>query len=84
MTSAVILAAGDGKRMKSSKQKVCCEVLFKPMLSWVLDACQEAGIYSGDTCVVVSDSPRGVTELLPAGVCSAVQAERRGTGHAVL
>lgn len=84
MTSAVILAAGDGKRMKSSKQKVCCEVLFKPMLSWVLDACQEAGIQYDDTCVVVSDSPRGVTELLPAGVCSAVQAERRGTGHAVL
>lgn len=83
MTSAVILAAGDGKRMKSSRQKVCCEVLFKPMLSWVLDACKDAGIQVGDTCVVVSDSPRGVTELLPEGVCSAVQMERRGTGHAV-
>ncbi len=84
MTSVVILAAGDGKRMQSAKQKVCCEVLFKPMLSWVLDACREADIQSGDTCVVVSDDPRGVTELLPAGVCSAVQRERRGTGHAVL
>ncbi len=84
MTSAVILAAGDGKRMKSLKQKVCCEVLFKPMLSWVLDACKDAGIQAGDTCVVISDSPRGVTELLPAGVCSATQAKRCGTGHAVL
>lgn len=84
MTSAVILAAGDGKRMKSSKQKVCCEVLFKPMLSWVLDACKNAGISGDNTCVVVSDSPRGVTELLPTGVYSAIQAERRGTGHAVL
>lgn len=84
MTSAVILAAGDGKRMKSSKQKVCCEVLFKPMLSWVIDACKSAGIQSTNTCVVISDSPRGVTELLPAGICSAVQTERRGTGHAVL
>ena len=84
MTSAIILAAGDGKRMKSKKQKVCCEVLFKPMLSWVLDACQNAGIQYDNTCVVISDSPRGVTELLPVGVCSAVQAERRGTGHAVL
>lgn len=84
MTSAIILAAGDGKRMKSSKQKVCCEVLFKPMLSWVLDACREAGIKQSDTCVVVSSDPRGVTELLPAGVSTAVQSERRGTGHAVL
>lgn len=84
MTSAIILAAGDGKRMKSTRQKVCCEVLFKPMLSWVLDACQNAGIQSDNTCVVISDSPRGVTELLPAGVCSAVQSDRRGTGHAVL
>ncbi|MFV0498353.1 MAG: bifunctional UDP-N-acetylglucosamine diphosphorylase/glucosamine-1-phosphate N-acetyltransferase GlmU [Candidatus Fimivivens sp.] len=84
MTSAIILAAGDGKRMKSSKQKVCCEVLFKPMLSWVLDACQNAKIPSANTCVVISDSPRGVTELLPTGVSSVVQSNRRGTGHAVL
>ena len=84
MTSAIILAAGDGKRMKSTRQKVCCEVLFKPMLSWVLDACQNTGIQRSNTCVVISDSPRGVTEFLPAGVCSAVQSDRRGTGHAVL
>ena len=84
MTSALILAAGDGKRMKSSKQKVCSEVLFKPMLSWVLDACNQAAIAIEDTCVVISDDPRGVTTLLPKGIHTAVQAKRLGTGHAAL
>ena len=42
--AAVLLAAGDGKRMKSSHQKVCCELLGKPMLRWVLDACVRAQI----------------------------------------
>ena len=41
---AVILAAGDGKRMKSDRPKALCEVLFKPMLKWVEDACRAAGI----------------------------------------
>ena len=35
---AVILAAGEGTRMKSSKPKVMAEVLFKPMINWVIDA----------------------------------------------
>lgn len=46
----VILAAGDGKRMKSNKPKVLCEVLFRPMLGWVLDACQKAD--AGDICII--------------------------------
>ena len=84
MTAAIILAAGDGKRMKSKKQKVCCEVLFKPMLSWVLDSCLNADIEQQNTCVVISNDPRGVDEILPQGIKTAVQAERKGTGHAVL
>lgn len=81
--AAVILAAGDGKRMKSDKPKVCCEVLFKPMLSWVTDACQNAGLEKENTCVVVSDKAQAVLPLLPQGICTAVQRERLGTGHAV-
>ena len=49
-TIAVILAAGDGKRMMSKQPKVLCEVLFKPMLSWVLSACEASGV--GEICVV--------------------------------
>jgi len=84
MTAAILLAAGDGKRMKSKQPKVCCEVLFKPMLCWVLDSCRGADIKDQNTCVVVSDDPRGVLDLIPQGVCTAVQAERLGTGHAVM
>ena len=34
---AVVLAAGDGKRMRSARPKVLCEVLFRPMISWIAD-----------------------------------------------
>ncbi|MEG1687887.1 MAG: NTP transferase domain-containing protein, partial [Angelakisella sp.] len=40
--SAVILAAGDGKRMGSESSKVLCHVLFRPMLEWVLQNCTGA------------------------------------------
>ena len=36
--------------MKSKHSKVLCEVLFKPMLGWVLDAAAAAG--AADRCVV--------------------------------
>lgn len=79
---AVILAAGDGKRMKSARPKVLCEVLLKPMLAWVLDGCRTAGISDGRLCVVTSDRPEPLLPLLSGGVQTAVQAERLGTGHA--
>jgi bifunctional UDP-N-acetylglucosamine pyrophosphorylase/glucosamine-1-phosphate N-acetyltransferase len=81
--AAVVLAAGDGLRMKSQQPKVCCEVLLKPMLSWVVDACLKTGVSPCDLCVVVSDNPGKIPALLPEGAQTAVQAERRGTGHAV-
>ena len=48
--SAVILAAGEGKRMKTDKPKPLSEVLGKPILSWVLDSLKSAGI--DNICVV--------------------------------
>ena len=39
----VILAAGEGTRMKSSKPKVLAEVLFKPMIDWVISAAKNGG-----------------------------------------
>ena len=41
---AVILAAGEGKRMKWNRPKCLSPVLFKPMLQWVLDSARGAGI----------------------------------------
>lgn len=83
---AVILAAGEGKRMKATRPKVLSPVLFKPMLSWVLDAVKGAGVKN--TCVVTGFMREAVEDFLAQGgypeAEHAVQAERRGTGHAVM
>ncbi|MDF2632748.1 MAG: UDP-N-acetylglucosamine pyrophosphorylase/glucosamine-phosphate N-acetyltransferase [Caproiciproducens sp.] len=79
---AVILAAGDGKRMKSQKPKVLCEVLFKPMLSWVTSSCESAGI--SNICVVTGNGSEQVEEFLNVRYQTVFQRERKGTGHAVM
>lgn len=83
--SALILAGGEGKRMKSKKPKVLCEVLFQPMIGWVIDAVREAGIE--DICVVTGSRHEQVEQYLsslPFKVKTAFQSERLGTGHAVM
>ena len=47
---AIILAGGEGKRMKSDKPKPMSLVLGKPMLEWVIAAVKQAGV--DDICVV--------------------------------
>lgn len=83
-TAAIILGAGNGKRMKSSYPKVLCEVLGKPMILWVTDSCERAGIAVHNTCVVISDDCGKLPEVLPQGVATRVQHQRLGTGHAVM
>ncbi len=82
---AVILAGGEGKRMKSDRPKVLAEVLFKPLIRWVIDAVRKAGI---DEICVVTGSKREYVEdylhTLPFSVRTAFQSERLGTGHAVM
>ena len=41
--AAVILAAGEGKRMKSRVSKVLHEVSTRPMIDWVIEAARDAG-----------------------------------------
>ena len=60
--SAVILAGGEGKRMKSNRPKVLSEVMFQPMIKWVIDAVREAGIE--DICVVTGSKREFVEEYL--------------------
>lgn len=85
---AIVLAAGEGKRMKSKKPKAMMEVLFKPMLGWVIDAVRSAGIK--DVCVVTGHLEEIVKDYLEKTYtgddsCSTVtQTERKGTGHAVM
>lgn len=79
---AVILAAGEGTRMKSKKPKALAEVLFSPMIDWVMGAVKNSGI--DDICVVKGFGAEYLDEHL-AGSCETVlQSERLGTGHAVL
>lgn len=47
---AIILAGGEGKRMKSDKPKTLSLVLGKPMLEWVISSLKKAGI--DDICIV--------------------------------
>lgn len=82
---ALILAGGEGKRMKSLKPKTLCEVLDKPMLQWVIDAVKGAGI--DKICVIKGFAKEYIDEYLttlPYEVETAFQAERLGTGHAVM
>ena len=82
---AVILAGGEGKRMKSNKPKTLSPVLGKPMLLWVISAVRNAGI--DDLCVVKGFKKEDVEEFLGTldfNVESVFQAERLGTGHAVM
>ncbi len=78
---AVILAAGEGTRMKSSKPKVLAEVLFTPMIDWVYAAVKDAGI--DDVCTVTGHLSEVVCNHLSGRCETVLQAQRLGTGHAV-
>ncbi len=80
MYNAVILAAGEGKRMKSSKSKVLHEVIFKPLVKWVIEATADAE----EKIVVVGHCADQVMEALGDTVKFVEQKERLGTGHAVM
>ena len=78
---AIVLCAGDGKRMRSARPKVLCEVLFQPMVNWITDTLAACGVT--DVCLVCSDKGDDVQRAVP-GAEYAIQYERRGTGHAVM
>lgn len=81
---AVILAAGEGTRMKSKKPKVLAEVLFKPMIDWVIDSAKACGMEEENICVVTGHGREQLEAALPQGMQTVVQTERLGTGHAVM
>ena len=81
--SAVILAAGQGTRMHSKKPKVLHTLFHRPMVQWVMDAAKEAGAVR--ICVVVGHGAQEVREVFAdSDGAFALQAEQKGTGHAVL
>ncbi|MBI5368271.1 MAG: bifunctional N-acetylglucosamine-1-phosphate uridyltransferase/glucosamine-1-phosphate acetyltransferase [Planctomycetes bacterium] len=81
--AAVILAAGKGTRMISERAKVLHELAGRPMLAHVIDAVTGAGISAVHVVVgYQSEQVRAHCKGVPALFIE--QAERRGTGHALL
>ena len=80
---AIILAAGEGKRMNSNTPKVLHKVCGKEMINHVIDTMRSAGIEMVD--VVIG---RGATEVKKGTedrkINYSVQEEQLGTGHAVM
>jgi bifunctional UDP-N-acetylglucosamine pyrophosphorylase/glucosamine-1-phosphate N-acetyltransferase len=77
----VVLAAGLGTRMKSSKPKVLHELCGRPMLAYVLDAAQDAG--RRRPLVVYSPATAAITEVFADRADFALQGTPLGTADAV-
>ncbi|MDQ3074851.1 MAG: bifunctional UDP-N-acetylglucosamine diphosphorylase/glucosamine-1-phosphate N-acetyltransferase GlmU [Pseudomonadota bacterium] len=81
--SVVILAAGQGTRMRSDRHKVLHPIADKPMLLHLLDTVDEMG--AARQVVVVGKGREQIEAALAGrGATTALQAEQKGTAHAVL
>lgn len=80
--TAIVLAAGEGTRMKSRHPKVMHKLLDRPLVGWVVRAAQAAG--ADRVVVVVGNGADEVRSYLRGfdGVETVEQTERLGTGHA--
>jgi bifunctional UDP-N-acetylglucosamine pyrophosphorylase/glucosamine-1-phosphate N-acetyltransferase len=80
----VIMAAGKGTRLKSRRPKVLHQVGGRPLVEHVIGAAAQA-VEPKDIYVVIGHEAEAVRAALAhTGVRFVVQAEQRGTGHAIL
>ncbi|RZB34393.1 MAG: bifunctional UDP-N-acetylglucosamine pyrophosphorylase / Glucosamine-1-phosphate N-acetyltransferase [Desulfobacteraceae bacterium Eth-SRB1] len=82
--AVIILAAGMGTRMKSSKPKVLHEILGKPMVMYVVKTANK--VAGSNVILVVGNQAEKVREVLSENyeLIFALQEKQLGTGHAVL
>ena len=83
--NAIVLAAGEGKRMKSALPKVLHPIAGRPLVSWVVQTALDAG---AARCLVVVGHGRDDVEAALVGrfgdrVETVLQPEQNGTGDAV-
>ena len=76
----MILAAGEGRRMKSDVPKVAHVAAGRPLVNWVIDAIRP--LDPASTVVVLGHGADQVRQVLPEGTIDTLQEEQLGTGHA--
>ncbi|MEN6429663.1 MAG: bifunctional UDP-N-acetylglucosamine diphosphorylase/glucosamine-1-phosphate N-acetyltransferase GlmU, partial [Coriobacteriales bacterium] len=79
--AALVLAAGEGTRMRSALPKVAHTILGVPMVRYAIDAARDAGC---DRIVVVTGYGAETVETLIPGETCVRQEQQLGTGHAVM
>ena len=79
-TAAIVLAAGQGTRMRSGLPKVLHPLAGRPMIRILLDSIEKAGIEK--VIVVGPDNDLVANVVMPYP--TVVQAKQLGTGHAVM
>lgn len=81
--TTVVLAAGEGTRMKSRKTKILHPLAGKPVAQYALDIARELG--AEHTVFVIGKNGDEIRQTLgEKGVEYVYQTERRGTGHAAM
>jgi bifunctional UDP-N-acetylglucosamine pyrophosphorylase/glucosamine-1-phosphate N-acetyltransferase len=80
--TAVLLAAGQGTRMKSDLPKMLHSVCGRPMLSHCLAAVTQAS--DGTPVVIVGHEANQVREAISGDVRFVIQDQQLGTGHALV
>ena len=81
-TKALILAAGQGTRMKSNQSKVLHKVFDKALVEYPILAAGYVG--AKEICMIVGHKAEEVQKTLGDSVSYALQKEQLGTGHAVM
>ncbi len=81
-TTVLILAAGDGKRMKSDIPKVLHKAAGRALVDWVVTAAEK--VIDGKPIVVYGSGGSAVPDYLGDRCTYALQDKRLGSGHAVM
>jgi bifunctional UDP-N-acetylglucosamine pyrophosphorylase / glucosamine-1-phosphate N-acetyltransferase len=80
----VIMAAGKGTRLKSKRAKVLHEIAGQPLLAHVIRAAQQIVPAENIHVIIGHQAEKVRAAVTPMGVKFILQAEQRGTGHAIM
>lgn len=81
-TKALILAAGQGTRMKSNELKVLHKVFDKALVEYPIEAAKYVGVE--EICIIIGHKAENIKAKLGEDMTYVLQKEQLGTGHAVM